>query len=137
VSLAVVTGGGQGLGQEIARAFAAAGYTVAVTGRTPEPLRALATERGGHAVPCDAGDRESVEALRDAVLARQRRVPVLPRVPAVHDPARVRLGRRDRIDDRPATLHGRTPYAASKTALTGLVRRLASPGGIARPRVEA
>jgi NAD(P)-dependent dehydrogenase (short-subunit alcohol dehydrogenase family) len=136
MSLAVVTGGGQGLGQEIARAFAAAGYTVAVTGRTPEPLRALATERGGHAVRATPVTGSPSKPCATPCPRVNGRVPVL-RVPAVHDPARVRLGRRDRIDDRPATLHGRTPYAASKTALTGLVRRLASPGGIARPRVEA
>jgi 3-oxoacyl-[acyl-carrier protein] reductase len=50
---ALVTGGGQGIGREVARRLAAEGVAVAVNGRTAEKLRAVVAEiesNGGRAV---------------------------------------------------------------------------------------
>jgi NAD(P)-dependent dehydrogenase (short-subunit alcohol dehydrogenase family) len=70
--VAVVTGGGTGIGWVVALALAGEGWHVAVAGRRPEPLDATA-EAGRAlgarmlAVPADVGDPDSVEALFAAV----------------------------------------------------------------------
>ncbi len=68
--VAVVTGGGSGIGAAIARRFAAQGAQVVVTGRRREPLEDIATEIGGLAVPGDAADpAHAVEAVESTVAA--------------------------------------------------------------------
>lgn len=54
--VAIISGGGTGIGAAIARRFAAEGAKVTVTGRRPEPLEGVAAEVGGLAVPGDASD---------------------------------------------------------------------------------
>lgn len=56
---ALITGGGTGIGAGIARALAAAGATVTLLGRRPEPLETVATETGGLAIACDVTDPEA------------------------------------------------------------------------------
>ena len=57
---ALVTGGGRGIGANIARELARAGMEVAVTGRTEEQVRAVAEEIGGRALVGDVSKREDV-----------------------------------------------------------------------------
>jgi meso-butanediol dehydrogenase / (S,S)-butanediol dehydrogenase / diacetyl reductase len=54
--VAIVTGGGSGIGAATARLFAAEGARVVVTGRRPEPLNEVAAATDGLAVPGDVGD---------------------------------------------------------------------------------
>ena len=66
--VAVVTGGGTGVGRAAALALAGEGFAVVVSGRRPEPLKAVASEigsTGGRAivVPTDVTDPESIRAL--------------------------------------------------------------------------
>ncbi|TCC60591.1 SDR family oxidoreductase [Kribbella pittospori] len=64
--VAVVTGGGSGLGREMALALAAAGFEVTVTGRTEEKLRetaALSAEGRVRTAVLDVADGEAVRAL--------------------------------------------------------------------------
>lgn len=58
----VVTGGGSGVGAQIARDFAAAGAQVTVVGRRVEPLEEVAHEIGGRALQADVTDRAALEA---------------------------------------------------------------------------
>lgn len=59
----LVTGATGGLGQAIARAFAARGATLTLTGRRTDVLKPLAEELGARAVACDLADRDEVERL--------------------------------------------------------------------------
>lgn len=59
--VALVTGGGRGIGASIARELAAAGMRVAVTGRTPETIEAVAAEISGLALVGDVSRAEDVE----------------------------------------------------------------------------
>jgi len=61
--LALVTGGGRGIGAACARALAAAGAKVVVTGRTQADLEAIAAEIGGTALVCDIADRAAMDAM--------------------------------------------------------------------------
>jgi meso-butanediol dehydrogenase/(S,S)-butanediol dehydrogenase/diacetyl reductase len=54
--VAIISGGGTGIGAATARRFATEGAKVVVTGRRPEPLEAVAAETGGIAVPGDVAD---------------------------------------------------------------------------------
>lgn len=69
---ALVTGGGSGLGLEIARALVAAGYEVVITGRTKERLLAAVKELGASASAevCDVSDPDSVADLRSRLQDR-------------------------------------------------------------------
>jgi 3-oxoacyl-[acyl-carrier protein] reductase len=57
----LVTGGGRGIGERIARELADAGMTVAVTGRSADQVDQVAKEIGGLALVGDVTRREDVE----------------------------------------------------------------------------
>ena len=59
----VVTGGGTGLGAEMARRFAGLGAHVAVLGRRKEKIDAVAAEIGGEAFSCDVREFGAVEEV--------------------------------------------------------------------------
>jgi NAD(P)-dependent dehydrogenase (short-subunit alcohol dehydrogenase family) len=81
--VAVVTGGGTGVGRAIARALGAACYTVVISGRRLDVLEKAASELNGEtgadylAVSADVGDPASVKALFDTVSARYGRLDLL------------------------------------------------------------
>ena len=58
---ALVTGGGRGIGENIARDLSRAGMEVWVTGRTANQVEAVAAEIRGHALVGDVSRREDVE----------------------------------------------------------------------------
>jgi NAD(P)-dependent dehydrogenase (short-subunit alcohol dehydrogenase family) len=76
---AIVTGAARGMGRATAEAFAAAGATVALWGRTAATLEAAAREIGRAAFPVvvEMGDPEQVAAAVAATLARTERIDVL------------------------------------------------------------
>jgi NAD(P)-dependent dehydrogenase (short-subunit alcohol dehydrogenase family) len=64
--VALVTGGGRGIGAGIARELAAAGMRVAVTGRTKGEIDAVAADIGGIALTGDVSNTDDVEHWVDA-----------------------------------------------------------------------
>jgi NAD(P)-dependent dehydrogenase (short-subunit alcohol dehydrogenase family) len=80
--VALVTGGGTGLGRAIAREYARTGAKVAIAGRRREPLEETGVELEGSgaetmAFPADVREPEQVTALVDAVLERFGGIDVL------------------------------------------------------------
>ena len=77
--VAVVTGGGRGLGRAIARGLAAHGASLVLSGRTASTLDEAAAELDGQVLTQagDVGIEADVIALRDAALARFGRVDIL------------------------------------------------------------
>ena len=78
----IVTGGGRGIGQATARAFAAEGADVLVLGRTVADLEdtvAQITADGGQAwlLPCDVTDEAQVDGAAARAAARWGRIDVL------------------------------------------------------------
>jgi 3-oxoacyl-[acyl-carrier protein] reductase len=59
----LVTGGGRGIGANIARELAEAGARVAVSARTRDEVEAVSAEIGGIAVVADVSKREDVERM--------------------------------------------------------------------------
>jgi citronellol/citronellal dehydrogenase len=73
-AVAIITGGGTGIGRATARELARTGASVAICGRRPEPLaetRAELEREGATvvAVPCDVRDAERTDAFLDEVEA--------------------------------------------------------------------
>ena len=67
---ALVTGASGGIGSAVAKALAAQGATVALSGTREEALRAVAVGiPGAVIVPCNLGDAEAVEGLIPAAIA--------------------------------------------------------------------
>ncbi|RJG41032.1 SDR family oxidoreductase [Mesorhizobium sp. DCY119] len=81
--IALVTGGGTGVGKAITSALLGAGFTVAITGRRQNVLEKAASElaesTGGkvRAIPADVGDPSSVAALFEGVKAEFGRLDLL------------------------------------------------------------
>jgi citronellol/citronellal dehydrogenase len=78
--VAIVSGGGSGLGRAAALELAALGARVVVCGRRPEPLGETAARAEGgrvEASPCDIREEDQVERLVDGVLERHGRIDLL------------------------------------------------------------
>jgi citronellol/citronellal dehydrogenase len=78
--VAIVSGGGSGLGRASALELAALGARVVVCGRRSEPLEETAAAADGGRVEarsCDVREEDQVEALVDGVLERHGRIDVL------------------------------------------------------------
>lgn len=80
--VAVVTGGGRGIGAAIAKRLAAMGATTAISGRSMKHLQQTTSEiekAGGSCEPmmCDVTDLKSVESFASAVLQKFKKVDIL------------------------------------------------------------
>jgi NAD(P)-dependent dehydrogenase (short-subunit alcohol dehydrogenase family) len=91
--VAVVTGGGTGIGRAVAAALAGAGCRVALVGRRREPLEQAAAELGAQgaeclALPADVGDAAAAGAAVDTVERAWGRLDVLVNNAGLNVPAR-------------------------------------------------
>lgn len=77
--VAIVTGGGTGIGRAAALALLGGGWRVVVAGRRAEPLREVAQQHPGRAlgVPTDMADPDSVRALFERTVEAFGRVDLL------------------------------------------------------------
>ncbi len=79
-----MTGGGRGIGANIARALAGDGWDVVVTARSREEIDAVAAETGGRALELDVSSAEAVERVFaevgdiDLLVANAGRTPTAP-----------------------------------------------------------
>ncbi|MGB0620857.1 MAG: SDR family NAD(P)-dependent oxidoreductase [Myxococcota bacterium] len=97
--VALVTGAGQGVGQGIAFSLAAAGATIAVSGRTASKLEDTCkqiVDRGGRAAtfPCDVKDEASLASMVDDIVAQLGTIDIL-----VNNAQEVPLGPLDGVSD--------------------------------------
>jgi NAD(P)-dependent dehydrogenase (short-subunit alcohol dehydrogenase family) len=76
-SVALVTGGGTGIGAAVARLFAREGAGVVVTGRRTAEIEAVAAEIDGLAVPASVADANDVRRIIDATIERFGRLDVV------------------------------------------------------------
>jgi 3-oxoacyl-[acyl-carrier protein] reductase len=80
--VAVITGGGRGIGLAIARSFAASGYSVFITGRDGKRLQDAAAELSKEeaqviGIPCDVRDPSAVENFFREIGKRYSAIDVL------------------------------------------------------------
>jgi NAD(P)-dependent dehydrogenase (short-subunit alcohol dehydrogenase family) len=75
--VAVVTGGGSGIGRGIANGFARFGAKVAIWERHPDTAAAAAAEVGGLGIPTDVRDSAQVDAALERTLAELGAVSIL------------------------------------------------------------
>ncbi len=75
--VAIVTGGGTGIGAAVARRIASEGGKVALVGRRPEPLQAVAEEIGAAVFAADAADTASMKAAVTATAEKLGGVDIL------------------------------------------------------------
>lgn len=73
----LITGAAGGIGQALARAFAAQGARLMLLDRAGTGLHDLATELGAHAAVCDLGDAAQVAAVANGVRERWGTLDVL------------------------------------------------------------
>jgi NAD(P)-dependent dehydrogenase (short-subunit alcohol dehydrogenase family) len=82
VTVALISGGGTGIGRATARELARAGTSVTICGRRPEPLEAVRAELEAAgteclAVPADIREPEQVDFVVDQTLERFGRIDIL------------------------------------------------------------
>ena len=75
--VALVTGGGTGLGRAGVDALVAAGATVVIAGRRPDVLERAAREAGAQAMACDASDPDATRDLVHRIVAEHGQLDIL------------------------------------------------------------
>lgn len=125
--VAILTGAGRGLGAAMARALAAAGAHVILSGRNPGALMSIAADirsSGGMAdcTPCDVTVRADVDALVRSVEERHGRIDILVNNAGITG----RAALVDVTDEGWATMmhtHMTGPFMACRAALPRMLAR--------------
>src|SRR5690349_23734597 len=114
--LALVTGGGRGIGAAIARVLAGAGARVIVCGRTQPDLDAVAREIGGVALRLDLTDRHHT----DEVMASVGHVDVLVNNAGIAESAALERTT-DEIWDRILELDATAPFRVIRALVPSMI----------------
>jgi NAD(P)-dependent dehydrogenase (short-subunit alcohol dehydrogenase family) len=123
--VALVTGGGRGIGRAIALAFAREGAHVALTARTAAEIEAVAAEvralgRKAVAVPCDVAERAQVDAAAGAAAEALGPIQILVTNAGIAVSARV-LDTDDATWDRHLRVNLTGAFYASRAVLPGML----------------
>lgn len=120
--VALITGGSRGIGEAIARRFAAEGLTVAIAGRDREALARVAYAIGARSFAVDLADREALAALVVEVHGSIGPVDVLVNNAGVADSASL-----ERTDDatwdRALAVNVTAAFALCRAVLPGMAKR--------------
>lgn len=114
--LALVTGGGRGIGAAIARSLATAGARVVVCGRNKVDLDAVAREIGGVALQVDLCDRRET----DEVLASVGHVDVLVNNAGAAESAPIERTT-DEMWDRIVELNATAPFRVTRALVPSMI----------------
>ena len=132
--LALVTGGGRGIGAACARQLAAAGAKVIVCGRTQADLEAVAKDIGGTAITCDIADRAATDRMMRELPGR---VDVLINNAGVAESASLEKTS-DELWDRIIELDATAPFRVTRALVPSMVKagwgrvvNIASNAGVA------
>jgi NAD(P)-dependent dehydrogenase (short-subunit alcohol dehydrogenase family) len=115
--VALVTGGGRGIGAACARGLAAAGARVIVSGRDKAALDAIAAELGGRAIVADLLDRAST----DRMVAEVGAVDILVNNAGVAESASLERTT-DAIWDRVMELDATAPFRVTRALVPAMVK---------------
>ena len=119
--VAIITGGGSGIGEATAKLLAAEGLGVAIVGRTPEKLQGVVDEieaSGGRAwaVPADLADPGAAASIVERVHEAAGRIDIV-----VNNAAAIRVGTIEQFDrdelDRHLATNIRSPFLLVSEAL--------------------
>ena len=125
--VALVTGGGRGIGRAIALALARAGARVAVAARTVPEIEAVAAEvqalgRRSHFFPLDVGDRRALAAAPGEVERALGPVDILVNNAAIHQSSPV-LRTADEQWDGILAVNLTAPFLLTRACLAGMLDR--------------
>ncbi len=115
--LALVTGGGRGIGASIAKALAGAGARVIVCGRSKPDLDAIAKEIGGVAMQVDLLDRKAT----DVAMASAGHVDVLVNNAGIAESASLDRTT-DEMWDRIMELDATSPFRVTRVFVPGMIK---------------
>jgi NAD(P)-dependent dehydrogenase (short-subunit alcohol dehydrogenase family) len=115
--LALVTGGGRGIGAAIARTLANAGARVIVCGRNKADLDVIAKEIGGVAMQVDLLDRKAT----DAAMASAGHVDVLVNNAGIAESASLDRTT-DEMWDRIMELDATSPFRVTRVFVPGMIK---------------
>jgi NAD(P)-dependent dehydrogenase (short-subunit alcohol dehydrogenase family) len=126
--VAVITGGGRGIGRAIALKFAGEGAAVVVTARSKSEIEAVAKEihdAGGRAaaVPADVAEERHCEHLIRASEAQFGRVDILVNNAGEYGPVKPVEEINPTEWDRVIAVHLRGAYLLTRLALPGMYAR--------------
>lgn len=118
--IALITGGGRGIGRAIATGLAEHGAHVVLTARSTAQIEAVAAELNGVAVPLDLLDRKATDAALKHIAAKVGRVDILVNNAGISDAAPIQRTR-DEMWDRIMELNVTAPMRLCRALVQPMI----------------